>query len=195
VRGYLRAHLAGAGRRPSIRVSHADRHRALDRLRDGLAEGRLTHDTFAARAEATLRARTPRDLRGLVADLPSARRLRAAAAALYRRAQGSAGRWQRGFPLILRLPSGSQRRFTIGREPACDMTLADETVSRWHASFHRDGEGWLLDDLGSTNGTWLNGWRVSTACRVTAGDLVSFGAITFVLTDRPAMSAAIPTGC
>jgi len=167
--------------RPQIRVSDADRHRVLDALRDGLTDGRLTHDTFVHRAEATLLARTGDDLRGLVADLPKPWRLGAAATALYRRVRGSAEHWQRGFPLMLRLPSGSQRRFTIGRELACDMTLADETVSRWHASLHRDGDGWLLDDLGSTNGTWLNGWRVTTASRVAAGDLVSFGAVTFVL--------------
>jgi pSer/pThr/pTyr-binding forkhead associated (FHA) protein len=85
---------------------------------------------------------------------------------------------------VLQLPPDPQRRFTIGREWACDMILADETVSRWHASLQWDGDGWLLGDLGSTNGTRLNGWRVTTRCRVAAGDLVSFGAATFVLADR-----------
>jgi hypothetical protein len=158
----------------------------LDNLRAGLADGRLTHDTFVHRTEATLLARTAADLRDLVADLPARRRLGAVATAVYRGIRGSAKRWQHGFPLVLRLPSGSQRRFTIGRELACDLTLADNTVSRWHASLHRDGDGWLLDDLGSTNGTWLNGWRVTTASPVIPGDLLSFGALTFVLTDRPA---------
>jgi Domain of unknown function (DUF1707)/Inner membrane component of T3SS, cytoplasmic domain len=181
--------------RPAIRISDADRHRALDTLRDGLTDGRLTHDTFVQRAEATVLARTGGDLSGLVADLPKPQRLRAAAAAVRRRARRSAKRWQRGFPLVLRLPAGSQRRFTIGRELACDMTVTDETVSRWHASLHQDGGGWLLDDLGSTNGTWLNGWRVSTASRVTAGDLVSFGAVTFVLADRPSVSSSSLAGC
>lgn len=65
------------------------------------------------------------------------------------------------------------------------MTLADETVSRWHASLLRDDVGWLLADLGSTNGTRLNGWRVTSPSHVRAGDVVSFGAATFVLADRP----------
>jgi pSer/pThr/pTyr-binding forkhead associated (FHA) protein len=65
------------------------------------------------------------------------------------------------------------------------MTLADETVSRWHASLQRAPDGWLLADLGSTNGTRLNGWRVSSPCSVRAGDLVTFGNVTFVLADRP----------
>ncbi len=167
----------------------------LDALRDGFADGRLTHETLVHRAEATLLARTSTDLRGLVADLPRPGLLSAAATAAYRRVRGSADRWRRGFPLVLRLPSGSQRRFTVGRELACDMTLADQTVSRWHASLHRDSDGWLLDDLGSTNGTWLNGWRVTTASRITPGDLVSFGAVTFVLADRPPAAAAPVTGC
>ena len=65
------------------------------------------------------------------------------------------------------------------------MTLADETVSRWHASLERASYGWLLDDLGSTNGTRVNGWRVTSPNLVRAGDLVTFGSVTFVLADRP----------
>ena len=65
------------------------------------------------------------------------------------------------------------------------MTLADLTISRWHASLERAQGGWLLADLGSTNGTRLNGWRVNGPSPVWAGDLVSFGEVTFVLTERP----------
>jgi pSer/pThr/pTyr-binding forkhead associated (FHA) protein len=86
---------------------------------------------------------------------------------------------------VLTLPVGSQPRFTIGREPDCDMMLADETVSRWHASLERAVGGWLLADLGSTNGTRLNGWRVSSPIPVRAGDMVSFGASTYVVSERP----------
>lgn len=65
------------------------------------------------------------------------------------------------------------------------MTLADETVSRWHASLERGLYGWLLDDLGSRNGTWVNGWRVTSPSLVGAGDMVTFGRVTFVLAERP----------
>ena len=65
------------------------------------------------------------------------------------------------------------------------MTLADETVSRWHASLERNAGGWLLADLGSTNGTRLNGWRVNRPMPVRSGDMVSFGGATFVLSERP----------
>jgi pSer/pThr/pTyr-binding forkhead associated (FHA) protein len=59
-------------------------------------------------------------------------------------------------------------------------------VSRWHASLQRASGGWLISDLGSTNGTRINGWRVSKPMPVRPGDLVSFGRLTFVVTDRPA---------
>jgi Domain of unknown function (DUF1707)/Inner membrane component of T3SS, cytoplasmic domain len=170
---------------PRVRVSDADRDQVLARLRESFADGRLTHDTFVGRADAALHARFGGDLRGLVADLPSPRRLRADAAAACRRVLRSAERRLRGWPPALRLPAGPQDRFTIGRELACDMTLADLTVSRWHASLQWDGYSWLLADLGSTNGTRLNGWRVTGPSPVGAGDLVSFGAVTFVLADRP----------
>lgn len=110
----------------------------------------------------------------------------AALAAGCRRLLAGLDRWLRKPPAPLTLPAGSQTRFIIGREPGCDMTLPDQTVSRWHASLKREDDGWLLTDLGSTNGTRLNGWRVNAPIVVSAGDLVSFGAATFVLTERPA---------
>jgi Inner membrane component of T3SS, cytoplasmic domain/Domain of unknown function (DUF1707) len=88
-------------------------------------------------------------------------------------------------PPPLCLPPHQKGRFTIGRALACDFTLADLSVSRWHAKLDRDEEHWMLSDLGSTNGTRLNGWRVTTGVPVQPGDRVSFGSVTFVITDRP----------
>ncbi|HEY2506007.1 MAG TPA: DUF1707 and FHA domain-containing protein [Streptosporangiaceae bacterium] len=172
-----------------IRVSEADRERALAALQDGFAAGRLTHDTFAHRVEQALRARVSGELLGVVADLPRRRRIGAlvgsTAVAAWRRAVAATDRWLRGWPPPMTLPRGSQRHFTIGRELACDMTLTDLTVSRWHASLSRADDGWLVADLGSTNGTRLNGWRVTDPMLVRPGDMISFGAVTYVLTDRP----------
>jgi hypothetical protein len=88
-------------------------------------------------------------------------------------------------PKPLCLPRHEDRKFTIGRAPACDFTVADLSVSRWHARLHREEESWLLSDLGSTNGTRLNGWRVTQSVQILPGDEVSFGTVTFVITDRP----------
>jgi FHA domain/DUF1707 SHOCT-like domain len=174
-----------SGSAPPLRASDAERERALARLSEGFAVGRLTHDTFTERVEAALTAGASAELAGLVADLPGPWRLRALVRQHWQRATRAADRWLRGWPPALTLPVGPQRRFTIGREPSCDMILADATVSRWHASLQRESAGWLLCDLGSTNGTRLNGWRVSVPMPVRPGDMVSFGALTFVLTDRP----------
>ncbi len=170
-------------------MSDAERDQALGELRHGFAEGRLTQDTFVFRVEAALRARVRGELRALLADLPRPRRLSDVIAgrltASVHRARAAGAWWLRRAPATLTLPAGPQRRYTIGRELACDMTLSDKTVSRWHATLQREPDGWLLFDLGSTNGTRLNGWRVSGPIEVAAGDLVSFGAVTFVLADRP----------
>lgn len=84
----------------------------------------------------------------------------------------------------LPLPPQHDRRFTIGRAMACDFTLADLSVSRWHARLHKQDDEWLISDLGSTNGTRLNGWRVTTGVPIKPGDHVSFGSVSFVITDR-----------
>lgn len=47
-----------------------------------------------------------------------------------------------------------------GRHPKCEIFLDDVTVSRKHAAFVRDGEGFLLRDLGSLNGTYIGKERV-----------------------------------
>jgi Inner membrane component of T3SS, cytoplasmic domain len=171
--------VTGPGDAPGARQEQAVAEAAA-----GVTDGNPAGVTSARHVQAALTARVREALRRLVTHLPTPRRIGAAPAPAWRRTTRSADRWLAGWP-ALRLPTGEQGRFTIGRELACDMTLRDETVSRWHASLRRDPGGWLLDDLGSTNGTRLNGWRVSTPSRVGAGDVVSFGAATFVLVDRP----------
>jgi pSer/pThr/pTyr-binding forkhead associated (FHA) protein len=68
----------------------------------------------------------------------------------------------------------------IGRSIDNDIVLDGErTVSRQHAEFVRDGDGWAVRDLGSHNGTHVNGVRVtSTPCRVGADDVVALGTVT-----------------
>ena len=169
-----------------LRVSDADRDKAINLLWARYDEGRLRYDTFALRLEAAVQARSQADLDALLADLPGRGRLGAALRTRWQRGRAVlAGRlprvWQAASWPVLMFPAGEQRRFTIGRDIGCDMVLPDPTVSRWHAGLRREAGGWLLDDLGSTNGTLLNGWRVRAWVPVRDGDLVSFGAVTFVV--------------
>jgi hypothetical protein len=85
-------------------------------------------------------------------------------------------------PLPLQFPRGAGTFFSIGRNVGCDLSIADMTVSRVHARLERTGDGWLLTDLSSTNGTRVNGWLVREHMPVMAGDLVSFGKAEFWLT-------------
>ncbi len=53
--------------------------------------------------------------------------------------------------------------FIIGREEDCDLFLADDVVSKRHIKVYRREDGWWVRDLGSMNGTFLNGERVQHA--------------------------------
>lgn len=86
-----------------------------------------------------------------------------------------------GPPVPLMFPRGTGSTFTIGRHRDCDLYIADMSVSRVHAQLERDAGGWLLSDLGSTNGTRLNGWRVRTPVLLQPGDQVRFGNAEFVI--------------
>jgi hypothetical protein len=105
---------------------------------------------------------------------------------------GPAGRAGRaaGQPLPLFFPPGRSDRYTIGRTRECDLCLTDLSVSRLHAELLRDESGWLLNDLGSHNGTRLNGWLVRETVQVRAGDRLEFGSTAFVIADNPHEAAS-----
>jgi adenylate cyclase len=69
----------------------------------------------------------------------------------------------------------------VGRAPTCDLPVFDPTISRRHAELVADGESLSLKDLGSSNGTFLNGAKVEQAT-VAVDDLVAFGKVPFRLT-------------
>jgi pSer/pThr/pTyr-binding forkhead associated (FHA) protein len=66
----------------------------------------------------------------------------------------------------------------IGRQPESDFVIDERTVSRRHAAIHREGYGWVVEDLGSMNGTRVNGRRVRKRAIVEPGDVLGFGAAT-----------------
>ena len=65
-------------------------------------------------------------------------------------------------------------RLTAGRLERCDLTIQDSTVSREHAAFVRRGDRWWVVDLGSTNGTRVNGRRAAEH-PLEPGDQVELG--------------------
>ncbi len=67
------------------------------------------------------------------------------------------------------------------------------TVSRLHARLSRGHEGWLLSDLGSSNGTRVNGWRLRAAVPVQPGDTITFGSAVFVLQPEAPVLEAPPS--
>ena len=171
---------------PPVRVTNDDRDRVLKSLRDGVVDGRLSDDTFSGRVEAALRARYHAELARLVDDLGSRRRRPSLAS---RMVSGiSRASWQFGHawraPRLpcLSLPSGHDRALTIGRDPGCDLLVDHPSVSRQHALLRTTATGWEVSDLGSTNGTRINGWRVDATQALCPGDEITFGAKTFRVT-------------
>ena len=72
------------------------------------------------------------------------------------------------------LPPGGE--IFAGRDAVCEIHLPDRQVSRRHAVFTRAPDGVRVDDLGSKNGTWVNGVQVQSPTRLSDGDEVNIAA-------------------
>jgi hypothetical protein len=188
-----------------LRASDEERDRAVSALRQEFVEGRLSHETFMFRMQSALGARHRGQLTGLFTDLPPrpARLLDRLRAAFRRRdlqpppemrvppSVADLGGWPLrtgSTPMVF--PPGSGTSFTIGRTQDCDLRIADLSVSRRHAQLDRGEHGWLLSDLGSHNGTRVNGWLVREPVPVRPGDVLQFGSAVFVI-QGPGDQAAV----
>ena len=171
-----------------VRPSTDDRERVVRVLRDRTVEGRLSTDTFADRVGLAYSAESRRELAELVSDVRPARgprRLLLAAiewiSALDADIEAA---WARPRLPILALPATDGIRLTVGRSPSCDCVLPEDCVSRRHAELRRDGERWFLRDLGSSNGTRVNGMRAIEDMEVRPGDRLSLGGAAYRLRAR-----------
>jgi hypothetical protein len=174
---------------PSVRVSAAEREFLARRLRDACAEDRLSLDTFIRRLDLLYAARTASELRSLVADLPKPRPFGPHLARLSGRAAECvtiwADAWGRATAQRLMLPT--EGSVVLGRSHDCGCVMSDPTVSRRHARLTRTESGWKLRDLASSNGTYLNGARITETASVRSGDEVWLGSVRLrlVRAERP----------
>ena len=67
----------------------------------------------------------------------------------------------------------------IGRRGECEVVMQDDAVSGRHARISWDTDGWQVEDLKSTNGTFLNGQRVTRPTRLKSGDALRVGNATW----------------
>lgn len=85
-------------------------------------------------------------------------------------------------------PTGREHRLndqvmTVGRAVENDVVITSRRVSREHAHLRREGWRVILEDLGSTNGTWLNGERILNPVELRDDDRIRIGDVTFVFHD------------
>jgi hypothetical protein len=163
------------------RATEAERERVARLLRAGTVDGRLSTDTFVERIERVLGARNRSELDSLVADVRTPGPIRRAVLRTVSGASALTAELQAAWraPRVPRLALPASGQITLGRSAECDCLLSDPSVSRRHAELRRDGDRWLLRDLGSRNGTRVNGLRVTGETEVRPGDAIALGALRF----------------
>jgi pSer/pThr/pTyr-binding forkhead associated (FHA) protein len=80
----------------------------------------------------------------------------------------------------------------LGRAVENEIVIISKRASREHAHIRRDGRKTFLDDLGSTNGTFLNGERVLGSVQLRDGDQISVGEIAFIFHDPDTTTRETP---
>ena len=158
----------------------ASRRRIARVLNTAYADGLLSEETFARRLDQTLSERLI-DPPRLIGDLSLRSAPRRWRAKLSEAAAATAGtlrlaRSERAADAVLLALDwgGPGGELVIGRSRECDVAFVSDAVSRRHARLlFRDGH-WVIHDLGSTNGTMVNGVRIGR-CRLRPGDRVTFG--------------------
>ncbi|MEM6458613.1 MAG: FHA domain-containing protein [Planctomycetota bacterium] len=83
-----------------------------------------------------------------------------------------------GKPDTFRVPAGAA--WVVGRDQG-DLALSDTRVSRRHAEFSTQNNVFVIRDLGSSNGTWVNGERVTGIAELEQGDRIQLGRVTLLV--------------
>jgi len=74
-----------------------------------------------------------------------------------------------------------KRPITIGRASICDLTLEDDFISSRHLRISMQSNGYVVEDLGSTNGTWVEGERLSEPVLIKPGVRIKMGRNTLTI--------------
>jgi ABC transport system ATP-binding/permease protein len=88
----------------------------------------------------------------------------------------------------------SRTEYQIGRADDNQVRLTERNVSRHHARIRRSGRAWMLEDLGSYNGVFVNGTRIAGACELNAGDAIQLGDFLLQLHAEGALAAHLSPG-
>ena len=75
--------------------------------------------------------------------------------------------------------------YTIGREAGNEIVIEDPQVSRRHATLTQQGTTYVLEDIGSTNGTYVNGKRVTAPVLLSNGDLIGLADTVMLAVQAP----------
>lgn len=104
--------------------------------------------------------------------------------------------------LLIQQPGGALQevplqaeQVILGRAPECDVVIEGRLISRRHAAIRREGQGYILEDLGSYNGTAVNGQRLSGPWKLHDGDQIELGGVgrlTFVDSDATSTRPRAP---
>jgi hypothetical protein len=154
------------------------RGRLTRTLTEAYARGLLSEETFAGRMQQVL-ADTVLEPERLVGDVGvrAARwRLACGLSESVRTVVGRIDDLLTGEPsTLLALDwAAGESELVLGRSSGCDVRVDESTVSRRHARLWSHHGRWLLQDLGSTNGTFVNGRRAGR-CELRPGDLLLLG--------------------
>jgi FHA domain/Domain of unknown function (DUF1707) len=166
-----------------LRPSAAERERVALALRRACLDERLSVETFATRLDLVYAARTRADLDRVLNDLPEPTFL----GRIVLHAIAWTSRWSTQIGVAWRVPRTPRMilplrdAVVIGRSPQADFVVADETVSARHALLTYANGDWALEDAGSLNGTYVNGWRVVEPILVRPGDELTIGSSRFIL--------------
>jgi predicted component of type VI protein secretion system len=95
------------------------------------------------------------------------------------------------YQLVIRSGAGAGKVFPleksemhVGRDVTNELVISDEKVSRRHARLYTEGDQYVVEDLGSTNGTFINGARLSGPHLLRVGEQITFGETSIVSYER-----------